>query len=175
MGQKYHSNTDQNRKIPWQDFVKSEFGIETQISRLVLDLQNGICLTASSGSRYNLHDVAQTRQLVEGLIEKDIFAPHEIAIQTPYRAQSACYRQAMTGAAKAQFWLLRRLNIWDMTLMTIDWFQGGEKSCLIFMFQSFSNWLFNFTNFCSDMVTATRRKGGLGFFAITSTSERCYY
>lgn len=121
------------------DFIRSEFGLETNVPRLVLDLQNGICLKASSGSRYNLHNVAQTLQLVEKLIEKGIFAPHEIAIQTPYRAQNACYRQAMTNAAKAQFWLLRKLNIWDLTLMTIDRFQGGERPCVILYVSKFSN------------------------------------
>lgn len=143
------------------EFIKSEFGIETKIPRLVLDLQNGICLTASSGSRYNLHNVAQTLKLVEMLIERDIFAPGDIAIQTPYRAQNACYRQAMTNAAGTPFW--RKLNIWNMKLMTVDRFQGGEKPCVVLYVSKFPNWPFNLTNVCSDMVTATRRKGGLGF------------
>ena len=127
------------------EFVKSEFGIETKIPRLVLDLQNGICLTASSGSRYNLHNVAQTLKLVEMLVEKGIFALHEIAIQTPYQAQNACYRLAMTNAAKTSFW--RKLNIWEMTLMTIDRFQGGEKPCVILYVSKFSSWHFNLANF----------------------------
>lgn len=111
------------------DLIKSDFSIDTQVPRLVLDLQNGICLTASSGSRYNLYNVAQTLKLAEMLIERDIFAPGDRAIQTPYRAQNACYRQAIANAAATSFW--RKLNIWNMILMTVDRFQGGEKPCVI--------------------------------------------
>lgn len=51
----------------------------------------------------SLHSFAQTLQLIEMLIEKDIFNPTDIAIQTPYREQNARYRTAMANTAKTPF------------------------------------------------------------------------
>lgn len=124
------------------DFLKSEFGIQTTIPRLVLDLRNGICLTGPSGSRYNLHNIAQTLQLIELLIGKGIFEPTDIAIQSPYREQNTRYRAAMAKAAMSPFW--QDLNIWDVKLTTVDSFQGGEKPCVILYVRSSSNLAFTF-------------------------------
>ena len=77
-----------DRPQSWQtiDFIKSEFKITVSVPRLVLNLHHGISLTEDNGSRSNPHNVSQTLQLIELLVEKEIFKPQEIAIVTPYRA-----------------------------------------------------------------------------------------
>lgn len=90
--------------------------------------------------RYNLHNIAQTLKLVEMLIDKNIFTPSDIAIQTPYRAQNARYREAMANAAGTPFW--QKLNLGNMKLMTIDSFQGEESPCVILYVPKFPNLAF---------------------------------
>lgn len=82
---------------------KPELDVETKIVCLVLDLPNGIYLTASSSSRYNLHNIAQTPKLVEILIENDIFSPVAIAVLNPYREYNARCCFAMIHGVWVQF------------------------------------------------------------------------
>jgi hypothetical protein len=83
--------------------------------------------------------LSQTIGLVEKLVSTNVFELYEIAIQTPYRAQNAIYRTAMTETSLISFWNLESRNIWAIKLMTIDSFQGGEKPCVILYVQLFSD------------------------------------
>lgn len=110
-------------------FMKDNYQVETTISRMIIDVKNGVCLTGVSGSRFNLHHISMTLQLVEQLVSQNVFQPSEIAIQIPYREQNSRYRSAMAAAAIDAFW--KDKNIWAMSLMTVDSFQGGERPCII--------------------------------------------
>lgn len=120
---------DRKKSQKTVEFLKTTYNYVTDIPRLVFDLKNGICLTAPSGSRFNLHNITQTMDLIEALVENDIFSPAEIAIESPYREQNTRYRAAMAKASKSPFWADR--DIWEIQLMTVDSFQGGERSCII--------------------------------------------
>jgi hypothetical protein len=125
------SLSDRPKSLKTVEFLSHEFGIHTTIPRLVLDLHNGICLTGRSGSRYNLHNISQTLELIEKLVANAVFDPSEIAIQSPYREQNARYRAAMAAASSTPFWNDEGRSIWQIKLMTVDSFQGGEKPCVI--------------------------------------------
>ena len=100
----------------------------TKVSRLVLNLRHGICMTEKSGSRYNLRNLAQVLVLIEKLVAHNVFAPWEIAIQSPYREQNNRYYQAFAKASSTSFWTAGR-NIWDVTMMTIDtWSASTTRS-----------------------------------------------
>lgn len=111
-------------------FLQEEYGYETQIPRIVFDLQNEICLTELSGSRYNLHNITKTMDLIETLVGKGLFEPSEIVIQSPYREQNSRYRAAMANASRTPFWGENR-DIWQVKIVTVDSFQGGERPCVI--------------------------------------------
>lgn len=120
---------DRPRSRKTVKFLETQFGVKTTVPRLVFDLRNGVCLKGVSGSRYNLHNIAHSLQLIEMLIGEEVFDINEIAIQTPYREQNARYRAAFAKASTTSFWQDR--NIWNIKLMTIDSFQGGEMPCVI--------------------------------------------
>lgn len=79
-------------------------------------------MTIPSGSKFNLHHVSQTLELIELLIAGGIFKPSEIAIQSPYRAQNGKYRDAMAAAAKSPFWKTEGRDIWAIKLISVDSF-----------------------------------------------------
>lgn len=93
-------------RLKWQkiiDYFKFEYDYETKISRIVSDLQNEICHTTSSESRYNVHNIAMTMKLIESLMTKNIFKSSKITIETSYHVQNIKYRAIITTAKKPRF------------------------------------------------------------------------
>lgn len=111
------------------NFIRQRYGIDTMVPRLVFDLSNGVCLKASNGSRYNVYNVAHTMTFILSLIRAGVFQTDEIAVQTPYKAQHVVYREAFARASSMPDWA--GLDIWQIRIMTVDSFQGGERPCTI--------------------------------------------
>ena len=63
------------------------------------------------------------------LIRAGVFQTHEIAVETPYRAQNRVYREALAKAKSMPDWA--GLAIWQIRIMTVDSFQAGERPCTI--------------------------------------------
>ena len=111
------------------NFIHQQYGLATTVPRLVFNLSNGVCLKASNGSRYNVYNVAHTMTFILSLIRAGVFQTHEIAVETPYRAQNRVYREALAKAKSMPDWA--GLAIWQIRIMTVDSFQAGERPCTI--------------------------------------------
>lgn len=111
------------------NFIRQRYGVDTMVPRLVFNLSNGVCLKAPNGSRYNVYNVAHTMTLILSLIRAEVFQTDEIAVETPYRAQNVVYREAFARASSTPDWA--GLNIWQIRIMRVDGFQGGERPCTI--------------------------------------------
>lgn len=66
------------------EFISKVFNLKATVPRLVFNLCNGISTTNKAGSRANAHNIAQVMELIEKLVEHEVFTTEEIAIQSPY-------------------------------------------------------------------------------------------
>lgn len=83
--------------------------------------------------------------IVEEVIRRNIFAPGEITITTPYRDQAAAILTAISQAMKvSRFW--KTFDAREIKVFTTDSMQGAENNLIIF-----------------DTVLAKKRRGGYGF------------
>jgi len=112
------------------EYMKTNYGLAPKIPRYFFNLQNGISLLDSSRSRYNLHNVSFVVQLIEDMVSNEIFAPEQIIIIGPYKAQIAEYRQAFYQREK--HWETMSFgDIWATELKTIDSIHGGQSYLIV--------------------------------------------
>ncbi|KAK4697257.1 hypothetical protein P7C71_g783, partial [Lecanoromycetidae sp. Uapishka_2] len=126
-------------------FIREKFNLDTKAPHVCLSVTQGITIRGATHSRRNLHNIVVDLNIVEEVIRRQIFAPAEITICTPYKDQAAAIRAAIVcGTKKSEFW--RTFDARAIKVFTTDSMQGAENSLVIF-----------------DTVLANKRRGAFGF------------
>ena len=120
-------------------WIEKEYQVNDGIPHVCLNVEDGVQLISEkSKSRYNLHNVVATLHAVTSMLADGLWQETDIKIISPYREQNSIYRKA-----------LRQLQLFGVTVHTVDSMQGGEGECTIF-----------------DLVLARQRIGRYGFVKI---------
>ncbi|KAL8729458.1 MAG: hypothetical protein Q9166_004706 [cf. Caloplaca sp. 2 TL-2023] len=129
-----HGRREAGDAVEW---IEKTFRRRDGTSHICLHVPTGVTLRdPKSTSRVNPTNIAVVVRYVRHMLQDGLWKPHEITIETPYRAQATLYRQ-----------LIQLLKLGQINVSTVDSMQGRENECVIF----------------DPTVSSIREQGGVGF------------
>lgn len=121
---------DSPETVKLMEYMKTKYGLAPKVPRYFFNLQNGISFVDGSLSRYNPHNISFVMQLIEDMVANGIFTAQQIIMISPYKAQTADYRQAFYN--REHHWETANLgDIWATELKTIDSMGGGQSYLIV--------------------------------------------
>lgn len=127
-------------------FLQDVIELTTEFPLAFINLPDGKTITTSSTSRANYQNLTAGLHIIALLLRHGVCKSTEITIVTPYKGQCSAYNYALKNLRARSDAFLRMFDFTGITVKTIDSFQGGEQSVVIF-----------------DLVVSRVRQGNPGF------------